>query len=125
MQCHLQRKMPQKLKDPGRFTISCSIGNAVFKKVLCDLRASINLMPLPIFRKLGLGEARPTTVTLQLEDRSLKHPRGVIKDVLIKVDKFIFRVDFIVLDMEENKDVPIILGRPFLAIGRALISVQK
>ena len=82
-------------------------------------------MPLSIFRRLGLGEAKPTTVTLQPADRSLKHPRGIIEDVLVKVDKFIFPADFIVLDMEEDKEIPIILGRPFLAIGRALIDVQK
>ena len=121
----LQRKLPQKLKDPGSFTIPCTIGNAIFERALCDLGASINLMPLSIFKRLGLGEARPTIVTLQLADRSLKHPRGVIEDVLVKVDKFIFPADFIVLDMEEDKEIPIILGRPFLATGRAMIDVQR
>ena len=121
----LQRKLPHKLKDLGSFTIPCSIGNSIFEKTLCDLSASINLMPLFIFRKLGLGEANPTIITLQLADRSLTHPRGIIEDVLVKVDKFIFLDDFIVLDMEEDKEVPIILGRPFLAIVRALIDVQK
>ena len=121
----LQRKLPQKLKDPGSFTIPCTIGNDIFEKALCDLGASINLMPLSIFRRLGLGEARPTTVTLQLADRSLKHLRGIIEDVLVKVDKFIFPADFIVLDMEEDKEIPIILGRPFLATGRAMIDVQR
>ena len=82
-------------------------------------------MPLSIFKRLGLGEARPTTVTLQLEDRSLMHPRGVIEDALVKVDKFIFPADFIVLDMEEDKEIPIILGRPFLATDRAMIDVQR
>ena len=119
----LQRKLPQKLKDPGSFTIPCTIGNSIFEKALCDLGASINFMPLSIFRRLGLGEARPTTVTLQLANRSLKHPRGVIEDVLVKVEKFIFPVDFIVMDMEEDKEIPIILGRPFLATSGALIDV--
>ena len=119
----LQRKLSQKLKDPGSFTIPCTIGNAIFERALCDLGASINLMPLSIFKRLGLGEARPTTVTLQLADRSLKHPRRVIEDVLVKVDKFIFPTDFIVLDMEEDKEIPIIFGRPFLATGRAMIDV--
>ena len=73
----LQRKMPQKLKDPCSFTIPCTIGNSIFKKALCDMGASINLMLLSIFRRLGLGEARPTTITLQLAYRSLKHPREV------------------------------------------------
>ncbi|XP_039143276.1 uncharacterized protein LOC120280481 [Dioscorea cayenensis subsp. rotundata] len=121
----LQKKLPPKLKGPGSFTIPCSIGNVVFERALCDLGASINLMPLSIFKKLNLGEARPTTVTLQLADRSLKHPRGVIEDVLVKIDKFIFPADFIILDIEEDKDIPIILGRPFLATGRAIIDVQK
>ena len=71
----LQRKLPQKLKDPGSFTIPCTIGNSIFEKALCDLGASINLMTLSIFRQLGLGEARLTTVTLQLADKSLKHPK--------------------------------------------------
>ena len=99
----LQRKLPQKLKDLGSFTIPCKIENSIFERALCDLGTSINLMPLSIFRRLGLGEARPTTVTLQLADRSLKHPWGVIEDVLVKVDKFIFPADFIVLNMEEDK----------------------
>ncbi|KAL5558879.1 hypothetical protein UlMin_035090 [Ulmus minor] len=121
----LQRKLPQKLKDPGSFTIPCTIGDFEFDKVLCDLGASINLMPLSIFRKLGFGEVKPTTVTLQLADRSIKHPRGIIEDVLVKVDKFIFPADFIVLDMEEDREVPLILGRPFLATGRTLIDVHQ
>ena len=109
----LQRKLPPKLNDLGSFTIPCSIGNSIFEKALCDLGASINLMSLSIFKKLGLGEANPTTITLQLENRSLTHPRGTIKDVLVKVDKFSFLANFIVLDMEEDKEVPIILGSAY------------
>ena len=91
-------------------------------------------MLLSIFKRLGLGEARLTTITLQLVDRSLKHPGGggggggggaVIEDVLVKVDKFIFPIDFFVLDMEEDKEIPIILGRPFLATNKAMVDVQK
>ncbi|GKV46238.1 hypothetical protein SLEP1_g53237 [Rubroshorea leprosula] len=121
----LQNKLPPKLKDPGSFTIPCTIGNCHFDKVLCDLGASNNLMPFSIFRKLGLGEAKVTTVSLQLADRSIKHPQGIMEDVLVKVDKFIFLADFIVLDMEEDHEVPLILGRPFLATGRTLIDVQQ
>ncbi|KAK6125377.1 hypothetical protein DH2020_040881 [Rehmannia glutinosa] len=121
----IQRKLPQKLKDPGSFTIHCVIGGVVFNKALCDLGASINLMPLSIFRKLGLGEVKPSTVTLQLADRSLTYPKGIVEYVLVKVDKFIFPMDFLVLDMEGDRDVPLILGRPFLATARALIDVQK
>ncbi|XP_062109873.1 uncharacterized protein LOC133821744 [Humulus lupulus] len=121
----LQRKLPQKLQDPGIFTIPCTIGKFECKHDTCDLGASINLMPLSVFQKLGLGEAKLTTISLQLADRSIKHPRGVIEDVLVKVDKFIFPADFIDLDMEEDTTIPIILGRPFLATGQALIDVKK
>ncbi|XP_073154065.1 uncharacterized protein [Henckelia pumila] len=85
---------------------------------LCDLGASINLMSYSVFRKLSLGEPKSTRMSLQLADRSIKYPRGIIEDVLVKLDKFIFPVDFVVLDMEEDLDMPLILGRPFLATGK-------
>ena len=72
---------------------------------------------------MGLGEVKPTTISLQLADRSIKYPRGVIEDILVKVDKFIFPADFIVLDLDEDEEIPLILGRPFLATGRTLIDV--
>ncbi|KAL5578902.1 hypothetical protein UlMin_011344 [Ulmus minor] len=121
----LQTKIPPKLKDPGSFTIPCSIGNTYCGQALCDLGASIKLMPMSIFKQLGIGDARPTTITLQLADRSFAHPEGKIEDVLIRVDKFVFPVNFIILDFEADREVPIILGRPFLATGRTLIDVQK
>ncbi|KAL0463364.1 UNVERIFIED_CONTAM: hypothetical protein Slati_0224000 [Sesamum latifolium] len=99
-------------------------GNIAFDKVLCDLGASVNLMPYSIFEKLGMHELTPSIITLQLADRSIKYPRGIVEDVLVKVGKFIIPVDFIVLDMEEDKNMPLILGRPFLST-RALIDVQK
>ncbi|KAJ9541005.1 hypothetical protein OSB04_027511 [Centaurea solstitialis] len=118
-------KLPPKQKDPGSFTIPCSIGGKEVGKALCDLGASINLMPLSIFMTLGIGEARPTTVTLQLADKSIAYPKGKIEDVLVQVDKFIFPADFIILDFEADKDTPIIVGRPFLATGRTLIDVER
>ncbi|KAH9745285.1 hypothetical protein KPL70_004012 [Citrus sinensis] len=121
----LQSKIPQKMKDPGSFIIPCFIGTEYNGKALCDLRASINLMPLSVFKQLGVSECRPTTMTLQLADRSHAYPEGKIEDVLVKMDKFIFPVDFIVLDFEADKEVPIILGRPFLTTGKTLIDVQK
>ncbi|XP_027348055.1 uncharacterized protein LOC113859495 [Abrus precatorius] len=121
----LQRKLPQKLKDPGLFSIRCSIGNCTIGKALCDLGASINLMPLAIMKKLGIEEVKPTGITLQLADRSYMYPYGVVEDLLVKVDKFIFLADFVILYMEVDVDIPLILGRPFLATGRALIDVQK
>ena len=95
------------------------------KEPLFDLGASINLMSWSIFKKLKLGEARLMTVTLQLANQSLTHLRGIIGEVLVKVDKFIFPTNFIILDMKEDKEVPIILGRPFLATRRVMIDVQK
>ena len=80
-------------------------------------------MPLFIYNKLGLGEVQPTTVKLQLADRTYIFPKGEIENILVKVNKFIFPTDFMILDMEEDKDVPIIMGRPFLATGRTLIDV--
>ena len=81
-------------------------------------------MPLSVFKKLGLGEATPTTVSLQLIDRSIKYPRGVIEYVLVKVEKLYLPTDFIILDIEENRKVPIVLGRPFLSTGNTLIDIQ-
>ncbi|XP_062088999.1 uncharacterized protein LOC133795563 [Humulus lupulus] len=87
----LQRKLPQKLRDPSNFTIPCTIGEFECKHALCDLGASINLMPLSVFRRLGLGEVRPTTVTMQLADRSVKHPRAT-GQALIDVQKGELRI---------------------------------
>ncbi|XP_062114225.1 uncharacterized protein LOC133825276 [Humulus lupulus] len=120
----IKRQLLEKLKDPESFTIPCVIGELHIEKALCDLGASINLMPLSIFRKLNLGEVTPTTISLQLADRSLTYPRGIIEDVLVKIDRFIFLVDFVVLDMEEDQEILIILGRPFLATGKALNDVH-
>ncbi|KAL1537390.1 hypothetical protein AAHA92_29909 [Salvia divinorum] len=121
----IQQKMPEKLKDPGSFNISCVIGNDRQTKALCDLGASINLMPLSFFRKLKFGILKPTTITLQMADKSVKYPNGVLENVLVRVNDFIFPVDFVVLDMKEDSNVPLILGRPFLATGKALIDVTK
>ena len=77
----IQRSLPAKMKDPGSFTIPCSIGIYEFKKALCDSRASINLMPLSVVQRLSLGELTPTTITLQMADRSMAQPEGVLEDV--------------------------------------------
>ena len=82
-------------------------------------------MPLSIFRKLGLEDVKATNMTLQLADHSIKRPYGVVEDVLIKVDRFIFPVDFVILDFEEDRQCPLILGRPFLNTRRALIDVDR
>src|SRR5436190_20055763 len=80
---------------------------------LCDLGASVNIMPYSLFQKLDIGEVRPTTISLQLADHSIVYPRGIIEDVLMKVEHFIFPVDFVALDMEEDRGKPLILGRSF------------
>ncbi|KAL0394779.1 UNVERIFIED_CONTAM: hypothetical protein Slati_4444100 [Sesamum latifolium] len=121
----LQNKLLPKLKDSGSFSIPCTIENTDFDKALCDLGASVNLMSYSIFEKLGMHELTLTIITLQQADRSIKYPMEIVEDVLVKVEKFIIPVDFIVLDMEEDVNMPLILGRPFLATSRALIDVQK
>ena len=121
----IQQKLPAKMKDPGSFTIPCSIGKYEFKKALCDSGASINLMPLSVVQRLNLGELTPTAITLQMDDRSMAQPEGILEDILVKVGKFIFLVDFVIMQMEEDTQVPLLLGRPFLANGAALIDVQK
>ena len=94
-------------------------------KALCDVGASINFMPFSNFHRLGIRAVNPTIISLQLADHSIRHPYGIVEDALVKVDKFIFLIDFIALDMDEDADVPLILGWPFLAIGKALIKVQQ
>ncbi|XP_070030044.1 uncharacterized protein [Nicotiana sylvestris] len=120
-----QNKLPQKLKDPGSFTILVRIGNIDVGRALCNLGVSINLMPLSLFKQLDLGAPRPTTMMLQLTDRSIGYPKGVIEDVLLQIGKFIFPADFIILDYEADELVPIILGQPLLAIGDAIIKVKE
>jgi hypothetical protein len=101
----LQCKLPIKYKDLGCPTISCMIGVNQIERALLDLRASVNLLPYSVYLQLGLGELKSTSMTLQLADRSVKRPRGIIEDVLIKVDKFYFPVDFIVIDMEPMHNI--------------------
>ncbi|WVY96365.1 hypothetical protein V8G54_028516 [Vigna mungo] len=121
----IQKSIPPKLKDPGSFTIPCTIGNISVGKALIDLGASINLMPLSMFEKIEGLELKPTRMTLQLADRSLKYPYGVVEDVLVKVDKFLFPVDFVIMELEEDVNVPLILGRPFMKTSRVLIDVEN
>ncbi|XP_016195481.1 uncharacterized protein LOC107636491 [Arachis ipaensis] len=121
----IQKGLPPKLKDPGSFLIPCTIGNMFIDKALCDLGASINLMPLAMRKKLMIEEVKPTRMSLQLVDRSLNIPNGVVENLLMKVGKFIFPADFVILDMDEEGNNSIILGKPFLATARAIIDVEK
>nr|GEV81908.1 hypothetical protein [Tanacetum cinerariifolium] len=119
----LLNKLPSKEKDPGSFTIPCDIGNLHIDNAFADLGASIRLMPYTMYEKLGLGEPKPTRMSLELADRSIQYPRGIAENVLIKVDKFILPIDFVILDMREDSKIPIILGRPFLTTAMAMIDV--
>jgi len=117
--------LPPKFKDLDRFTITCTIIKLPIGKALIDLGASINLMHLSMLKKIGDLEVKPTRMTLQLTYRSIKCPNGVIEDVLVKVDKFTFLMDFVILDMEEDTKVPLILGRPFMKTVRVIIDVDN
>ncbi|XP_070029631.1 uncharacterized protein [Nicotiana sylvestris] len=116
--------MAPKLEDLGAFTIPCTIGSADFAKHLCDLGASINLMPYSVFKTLGIRQPRPTYMRLQMADRTMKRPLGIIDDVLVRVDKFILTADFVILNCEVDYEVPIILVRPFLDTGMALVDME-
>ena len=98
----LQKKLPPKLKDLGSFTIPCTIGNTRFGVAMLDLGASINVMPYSIYASLNLGDLKKIGVVIQLVDRSNAYSRGVLKDVLVQVNEFVFPVDFYVLDMKDE-----------------------
>nr|GEU99550.1 reverse transcriptase domain-containing protein [Tanacetum cinerariifolium] len=119
----LLKKLPEKLGDPGKYLIPCNFTGMEVCHALADLRASINLMSLSIWKKHSLPELTPTRMTLELADRSITRPKGVAEDVLVKVGKFHFPTDFVVVDFEADPRVPLILGRSFLRTGRALIDV--
>ena len=125
----IECKTPVKYKDPGCPTISVNIGGISVEKALLDLGASVNLLPYSMYKQLGLGELKPTSITLSLADMSIKIPKGTIEDVLIQVDRFYYPVDFVVLDTEPvvvgPSHVPIILGRPFLATSNAIINCRN
>jgi len=121
----IQRILPPKHKDPRVVTIPCSIGEVAVGKVLIDLGDSINLMPLSRFRQLGEIEIIPTRITLQLVDRSITGPYGVIEDVLVKVKHLIFLADFVVIDIEGDADIPLILGPPFMSTASYVVDMGK
>ena len=125
----VQNNRPPKFKDPSCPTISCVIGNSNIEKALLDLGASVNLLPYSVYEQLGLGKLKPTSIILQLVDRSMIVPKGVVEDVLVQVDNFYFPVDFIILDMHPisnvNSQISVILGCPFLATSNALINCRS
>ncbi|KAA3472891.1 hypothetical protein EPI10_023314 [Gossypium australe] len=119
----ITKNIPQKLKDSGS-TVPIEIGDINFSKALCDLRANINLKPLSIYKKLGLGELKNTNITQQLTDISSVQPKWVLEDVLVTVCNFVIPIDFVILKFEEDCEIPILLVRPFLPTSRSCIDLE-
>nr|GEZ92374.1 reverse transcriptase domain-containing protein [Tanacetum cinerariifolium] len=119
------KKLPEKLGDPGRFLIPCDFSKFDNCLALADLGASINLMPLSIWKKLRLLTLNDTKMVLELADRTISKPTGVAENVFVKVGKFYFHVDFVVLDFIVDPRVPLILGRHFLSTAHAIINVHE
>ncbi|KAL0294731.1 UNVERIFIED_CONTAM: hypothetical protein Sradi_6871200 [Sesamum radiatum] len=122
----LQRKLPPKCKDPSTFSIPYKIGNIGIEKAMCDLGASINVMPLSIYESLNIGPLKETCVVLQLADRSIVYAEGVLEDVLMQVNELVFLADFYVINMMDNcpNSSSILLGRPFLKTSKTKIDVD-
>ncbi|XP_050889264.1 uncharacterized protein LOC127094479 [Lathyrus oleraceus] len=118
-------KIPIKKKDRGAVTIPFTIRDRSFNKAMIDLGASLSLMSLSIYKKLGIGVVQDTRMTLQFADHSVKKLYGIVEDVLVKIDKFVFPVDFVILEMPEDEEIPLILGRPFLETERFLINIEE
>ncbi|XP_027181959.1 uncharacterized protein LOC113780351 [Coffea eugenioides] len=124
----LQRKLPPKCGDPGRFTVPCKIGNTLIRNTLLDLGVSINVMPKSIYASLNLGPLKEIEIIIQLADRTNAYPDGLIEDVLVKVNELIFPADFYVLDMDDDHSPDpslLLLGRPFFSTAQTKIDVNK
>nr|XP_027115842.1 uncharacterized protein LOC113733822 [Coffea arabica] len=124
----LQKKLPPKCGDPGRFTVPCKIGNTLIRNTLLDLGASINVMPKSMYASLNLGPLKETEIIIQFVDRTNAYPDGLVEDVLVKVNELIFPADFYVLDMDDDNSPdpsPLLLGRPFLSTAQTKIDVNK
>ncbi|GJQ95011.1 reverse transcriptase domain-containing protein [Tanacetum coccineum] len=117
--------LPKKIEDPRKFLIPCALQELDRTNALADFGASINLLPHSIYKQLGLGALKPTRMTLELANRSVMHPMGISKDVVVRVDGFTFLADFVVVNFEQDPRVPIILGRPFLRTAKALIDLYE
>ncbi|GJS32971.1 reverse transcriptase domain-containing protein [Tanacetum coccineum] len=121
----IQNKVPPKLGDPGSFLIPCTFSKTFSCNALADLCASINLMPYSLYAKLSLETLKPTKMSVRLTDRSFQYPIGIAKNMLVKVGKYTFPVDFVILEMKEDAKVPLILERPFLYIADAIDVIDE
>ncbi|XP_048604755.1 uncharacterized protein LOC125582220 [Brassica napus] len=117
--------IPKKLEDPGCFTLPCALGPMVFDRCLCDLGASVSLMPLSVAKKLGFTQYKKCRLSLVLADRSVKYPVGILEDLPVMVGNYEIPTDFVVLEMGEEAQDPLILGRPFLATAGAIVNVKE
>ena len=117
--------VPEKLEDPGCFTLPCALGPMVFEKCLCDLGASVSVMPLSVAKKLGFTQYKKCRLSLVLADRSVKYPVGILEDLPVKIGRYEIPTDFVVLEMGEEAQDPLILGRPFLATAGAIVKVKE
>ncbi|GJU57784.1 putative reverse transcriptase domain-containing protein [Tanacetum coccineum] len=116
---------PRREKDPGSFTLPSYINNACFYNGLADLGASVSVMPLSTYLNLGLGELAHTKLTVELANRTVKYPKGITENVLVGIGKFVFPVDFIILDMPKDVKVPLILGRPLFLPPKLRLMYSK
>jgi hypothetical protein len=119
------QKAPPKLRDPGSFATPCMIGCETIDKALCNLGASVSVLPLSLFKRMGIGELKPTELVLKLADFFTIKLVGFVEDILVKIEGIYIPADFVVVDIEEDDDVPIILGRPFLATAGAIVDVKN
>ncbi|XP_050876384.1 uncharacterized protein LOC127080100 [Lathyrus oleraceus] len=120
----IQRTLPQKEKYPGRVMLPVTIGNVNVGETLIDLGLSIKLIPLSVIRRIGDLDMKNTRMPLQLAGKSVTKPFGIAEDVQVKVDKFLFPIDFVVMDIEEDDNVPLILGHPFMKTARTMIDID-
>ncbi|XP_071742450.1 uncharacterized protein [Rutidosis leptorrhynchoides] len=118
-------RIPKKLGDPGKFVFPCKFGESEVVNALADLGASINLMPHSLYERLGLGPLKPTKIRIRLANHSFDTAIGIAEDILVSIDSLVFPVDFVIMEMKEDLQVPLILGRPFLATADTIILVQR
>ncbi|GJX45224.1 retrovirus-related pol polyprotein from transposon TNT 1-94 [Tanacetum coccineum] len=117
--------LPQTEKDPMSFTLPCLVNNICFDKALVDLGASVSVIPFSTYTNLGLGNLSHTRMTIELADKTIKQPKRIATNILVRIGKFVFPIDFVILDIPEDEDTPLILGRPFLSTAHVKIDVYK
>nr|GEV53674.1 hypothetical protein [Tanacetum cinerariifolium] len=121
----LQNLLPPKENDPGSFIVPCFIRRLDFNNALADIGDSISIMPFSMFKRLGIGKLEPINMVIEMTDDTKCIPKGIVKNLLIKIDKFILPIDFIILDIIEDFRMPVILGRPLLATAHAKVDIFR